>query len=67
MKVYLVGEATAKCGGRPYGIVEADVTADAGTGTRDRGVGVEVNLLVFHLTTEALHDTLSHQQASRPC
>lgn len=56
MEVYLVGRSAAKRGMRPDGIVEADVSADTGASLGDRGVGVEVHLLVFHRAPEALHE-----------
>lgn len=41
---------------RPDGIVEPDIAADAGASLGDRGVGVEIHLLVFHRASEALHE-----------
>jgi hypothetical protein len=50
---------------RPDGIGGCQVPSDAGAGLGDRGVCIEIHLLVFHRAPEPLPtNTLSHQ---RPC
>ncbi len=40
----------------PDTVVEIEVAADPGACFRDRGVGVEIHLLVFYRAPEALHE-----------
>jgi len=56
VEVYLVGRLCPQAGVRASGVVELDVARDLASGFAHRLVGVQVDVLVFERTPEALDE-----------
>ena len=56
MEVYLVGSLCPQAGVRASGVVKLEVTPDLASGFADRLVGMQVDVLVFERTPEALDE-----------
>lgn len=53
---------------RPLRVVQVQITTDRYPGFADRGVGVEVNLLIFHRAPQALDNHIVAPGApGHPC
>jgi hypothetical protein len=62
VEVYLIGRLRFQAGVWPDGVVEVDVAADGSSGLADRGVGVQVDLLVLDRRQMRSTKTLSRQR-----
>jgi len=56
VEVYLIGGERFQAGVRPDGVIELQVAADGSSGLADRGVSVQVDLLVLDGLPDALDE-----------
>jgi hypothetical protein len=64
VEVYLVGCATSKARVWPSAVVKVEVAADPGPSFGNRGIGVEVDLLIFDRAPQALNEHIVASAAS---